>query len=513
MSLLIHPIRLFLLAALVCWAAASIGGGWRRWVAPVATAGSVAVILALAIFAGWYIAAPTYYDWIEPSVPSVGWTWLRGGEMYPRPDSWLRYSHPYGPLTFLVQAAFLGTFGPSVAVSKIPGVLALILSLLCVYRACRRHASSAVALWLAAIFSGLCLWMRTTSFWDRPDPLIVLAVSAAVLVCEAAGLRLALAGTMLATAAVLDLRLTSVAILLPVFAVMWQRAGARRVVSVVAAGAVLSAALFLLPRIDLAGFVARNEQLSQHGISARMVLQNGKWCLWLIGLWGVVAVARSRAVSLVESAATALALLLAVVTGATPAGGVHHVLPIVPIVLWQVARARVLEIGDRSRFAVAVCAASGIMWAAVGASGVIAVAHEVRQRLDRRMASGLSEFVAAAGVSSVALGYGATAEPQFVMPELVFRGSPLVIDALTVIDTQAAGQPISEATLTAIRTCRVGAWLIPAGERPFSMKTVFQHTASREAFDESFRAAFMDAYTRAARVSGAFDLWTCRDRR
>jgi len=45
------------------------------------------------------------------------------------------------------------------------------------------------------------------------------------------------------------------------------------------------------------------------------------------------------------------------------------------------------------------------------------------------------------------------------------------------------------------------------------MKTVFQHTASREAFDESFRAAFMDAYTRAARVSGAFDLWTCRDRR
>lgn len=513
MSLLAHPVRLFLVACLVCLAAERIPVRWRRSVAPIATSGSVAAILAMALFAGWYVVQPTYYDWIEPSVTSVGWAWLHGAEIYPPLDSWLRYGHAYGPLTFIVQSAAFAMFGPSLAVSKAVGVGAMALALIGLFRACRRHASPVVCIWLVGLLAGLCLTLRNVGFWNRPDPLLILAASVAVLACEAASVRNAVLLAAVALAATLDLKVTSVVCLLPALVVLWRRFGVRPVLLAGSAGIVAALAVFALPHVSLAGFVAMNETLRRHGLPLLLVWQNLKWALWLVALLIPALAAGSGREHIVEFTATGVALLLAAMTGAHPTSGVHHFLPVVPAILWQIARTRVLEPDSRRRFGVGLYVAAGFTWLVMGSASIAGVVADVDGRVDRGLARDATDFADAHDMSRIVVGYGSTAEPAFVVPVLLFRGSPFVIEALTVFETDAAGIPMSPATLEALRSCRADAWLLPQGEPPFSLHNAYFETSQRRAFDEGFRHAFLDAYVRKGPATSSFDLWICRVRR
>jgi hypothetical protein len=181
-----HPIRLFVFTWLLCsvLARVPIPGGWRRWIAPVATMCSLIAVGTLIGLAVWYVVQPTHYDRLEPAITCLGWLWLRGFEIYPDVDSWVRYGHLYGPLVYLAQAPALLAFGPSVVVSKTVGLVALMLALVCLYVACRRHAPAHACWWTLGLMAVICLWFRDFSFWVRPDALLLFVVIGAVVACE-----------------------------------------------------------------------------------------------------------------------------------------------------------------------------------------------------------------------------------------------------------------------------------------------------------------------------------------
>jgi hypothetical protein len=57
-----------------------------------------------------------------------------------------------------------------------------------------------------------------------------------------------------------------------------------------------------------------------------------------------------------------------------------------------------------------------------------------------------------------------------------------------------------------LTACRIGRWLLPRGEEPFSIRSYFYDDG--KLFDASFRAAFAANY-RPVTASAHFTVWEC----
>src|SRR5947199_355909 len=53
------------------------------------------------------------------------------------------------------------------------------------WRSCRRYTAPAECLCLLGVSAVVCGWFRDFSFWNRPDPILVLVSCAAILAAEA----------------------------------------------------------------------------------------------------------------------------------------------------------------------------------------------------------------------------------------------------------------------------------------------------------------------------------------
>jgi hypothetical protein len=509
-----HPFRTFLLSWVICAGVSRIpiAGGWRRWMAPLATSGSVVAVLTLLTFALWYVTQPTYYDWVEPSMTSLGWLWLRGAELYPDAASSARYGQLYGPATYMIQAAVLRVFGPSEVASKATGLVALLLALACLYWACRRHASEMMCCWLLGVAALICLWFGNTSFWNRPDSYLLFAVSAGALACESRSARAAIGGVTVALAACLDLKVTGAIYFLPIVVVIWRRFGAPVVAASLAAAGLLAFVPFLLPLLSFRGFATLHELYSHHGLSWLMLGNNLKFAGILVALLAPAAL-MPHGLATTEFVASITAITAIAVIAAKPGAGVHHFLPLVAVVLWQVSRVlsseRPIVAG---LFLLDVYVAAGVTFGLVAPASVGTIVKSVRDLDQSGLHREVRSFAANRDVSRVALAYGSDAKASFAIPELLFRGGPMAFDVVTVIDQQFAGATMPAAAIDAVRACTMDAWLVPRGETPFTVPNPYFGGSMTVSFDQDFRDAFHAAYIRKTPATRSLDLWVCRTR-
>ncbi len=80
-------------------------------------------------------------------------------------------------------------------------------------------------------------------------------------------------------------------------------------------------------------------------------------------------------------------------------------------------------------------------------------------------------------------------------PMLTFRGGPYLVDAPALMDLARSGFPIPESTVQALRTGQVKIWLVPAGDEPFSMPSLYP--GDKPLFEQRFRDEFRAHYRRA----------------
>ena len=109
--------------------------------------------------------------------------------------------------------------------------------------------------------------------------------------------------------------------------------------------------------------------------------------------------------------------------------------------------------------------------------------------------------------STIEMGVGenlAKYRNTFQRTRLVIAGHPYTFDVATQIEASKLGYPLSAATLDLIRACRSRIWLIPKGERPFTMQGYYGNTI----FSDAFRAVFHETYVRRE-SRNYFDLWLC----
>jgi hypothetical protein len=471
---------------------------------------AISVLAAFAAIVIWYTARPAYFDPAEPTITAVASAFGRGQPLYPALDAPERYVHIYGPMLFVVHALVLTLLGPSITASKTVGGVAILVAAFIAYRRLAQHAGSSNAIVASALCTLIFLSFGNATFWTRAEPLLLLSVAVALSAIDARQPRMAAVLLGLATGLAVNLKLTGVVALLPVF-VLLQRSRGRPALLIAGGVGLTAAALpFLLPTVSLAHYADYLRLSAGNGITRLRLEQNLEWATVLalpvaIAWW----TSRARKSALSDRAAlgaTGISLGVLAIVGAKPGGGAYHLLPLVPVLAylgslmpeaWEDRRAR------RALLAVAITAT------------FVAVPRQItflRTMAARDLGPAIADvraFASAHTGESVAVGYAGTSFLSQARVELVFQSRDYLLDAPAIQEHRLSGLELPAATLQAIVACRERYWLVPRGAAAFDVPSAYWPRGPQTVFSDEFRRTFAHAYEPRG-TTAEFDVWACR---
>ena len=483
--------------------------------------------------ASWYAADKRYYDFAEPTMPSVAWMFESGKPLYPPPAAAEQYAHIYGPMAFIPLAVAMRLLGTDLSVTKSVGTAAGILALLVLFAILKSRAGTR----LAVLCTGQCaifmLVFRNAAFWSRPDSLELLGMSIGLW----AALRRSRAGWIVlgVSAGLLwNLKFSGPLYSLPLFVLFLERAGRQRVVLAGATAAIVVVLPFVVfHNISFHDYRTWILLSAGNGIDSSTLRHNIEWVLFVMAPLGFAlylsvraayakASARSRRSALREggqhpltvlSPAVAISLVVAVcsiaVLAAKPGSGPYHLLPFFPVIVFFTGmQIHHLQFdGDRTNVSVAAVAFTT-------AAAVIALAQQasfittVRQIDAIRPMADIMRFLNKHPEAVTQMGYSSDERMTFVRPLIVARSGMYLLDQPAIQEHQLAGVELPPATLNALRSCVVTYWLIPKYGEPFSAVNRYPMTHDRALFGSEFRRAFFDSYRRSESTD-YFDVWAC----
>lgn len=468
--------------------------------------------VAVVIF---YATDPHYFDAAEPTMTAVGWLFHIGQPIYHSVDSAERYSHIYGPMAFIAQGVALGMFGPSIEVSKwVGGSLALVSAGL-TFLAARTQTTVSRAVVITGLFALLMLGFRNYSFWTRAEPLLIFCVSAGLIAVVRGHGSVSAILLGLFAGILWNLKATGLIYSLPLFAMLFLRAGWRTTfMSTLVAIVVAGLPFIALSNVSFEGYVTWFRLSAANGLVWWLFTRNLEWAAYFILPLTLALLLKQPIVreGMPVTLATLAAMAIVVVAGSKPGAGPYHFLPFLPIIGYLVAsflgRQAALNPPAPVQLAVASFVAVAAAIALVQQMQFVSTmqgrraGHEVRD---------IETFVSQhPGV--VEMGYGVNDPWTFERPVLVFRNNAYLLDSPAVGEHQLAGVTIPPATFDALRQCRVNYWLIPKGEEPFTAVNMYPTVFPATVFPEEFRRVFLQWHTKVA-TTEYFDAWQCSSTR
>jgi hypothetical protein len=474
-------------------------------------------LLAYPAVAVWYAGNEHFFDNAEPTITAIGWLFHVGQPLYPPPDSAHQYAHIYGPMAYILHGYALAGLGADIRASKALGAAAGIASLAFLYAAIRSHSAARRAASLTGICALLLLVFRDYSFWTRPDPLQLLAVSAALCFAATGTGYVAAALVGVASGLLWNLKFTGPLYSLPILALLHHRNGASATLVALVTGVVVTVMPFaLFPNVSLAGYLSWVHLSAKTGLLLFALRQNLEWAAYfgLPVFLSYYAVPRERRRHEADwrdvIAALAVGACGVVLAAAKPGAGPYHLLPFLPIIFfvvsWQLSNSGAIGSIDPmvSRAAIAFLVAT----VAIALAQQAQLITVIRERATVREVDDIRAF-ASTHDGVVEMGYGQTEASSFGRPVLVFRNNSYLIDQPAVREHQLAGLEIPQATIDEVTSCRIRYWLIPKGETPFSAVDSYAAVFGRPLYAPEFRAAFTSAYQLVERTR-YYDVWQCR---
>jgi len=511
-----------------------------RWLAPAIG------LLMLAVF-GWFnwvfLRSPLYLgpiSHLQPQIADVSWYFATCRPVYHGADSGEVYNLLYGPWLYIITGGFEKVFGAGIFSAKLGGELAVGASLVWLILLLRRKAGIGFALLVSGLFAALLMALDPVESLVRADVFIVLGVVAGCWAAQSP-LKFAPVAFGVLTGICFNLKIHSPIYFLPLLWVAWQSGHRGKALAVAALSAAVTAILpfVIFPNVSWQNYWWTLRVAGAHGFDPNRFLDSLEW-FFLLCL-PIAAVAALAYVKNPGETAKALGKLkpfiglifisfIILLPFASKFGaGPHHLLPLIPTMLLLAAEFVTLNghwLGGRS-FPVLGLQAALFSWLAASFTvGLVRSYQDTAWLKDRApwaqsVNADIDQILAKYSSNSVILmGTGGEEDymATFFRTKLVFAGMPDGIEAGPLMEFAFAGKSQADlGKLVAMLNHDYGGkkilWLVPKGNAPFSMSTMYalvmrgDYQPHPPLFDENFREAFAKNFSRIG-VTQFYDLYS-----
>ncbi len=476
---------------------------------------SLAVLLAFGTVVFWYALQSAYYDRAEPTITAVSSVFRAGHPLYPSLDAAERYAHVYGPVLFIAQSTAMEVFGESILVSKLVGAVAVLWALSLGLRVFALRAGFLPAIALTGASALLFLDFSNATFWTRSDPLLILCVAVGLYATTLKSSPGAVILLGLVVGLSVNLKVSGPLYLLPALVLLLARTGRGSWVAGAAVASMIALAPFSSPAVSWSHYLGYLRLSAASGIAATALRQNLEWAIFLCSPVVGLLYAERRSLALVGSRdwflmSVAASLVATCVVGAKPGGGAYHLLPLVPMIAYATATAPQSPwMHPRMKaWALAFCLTAIV----IAVPRQTTLIRTVSARDLGPIVSELRDFYRAHSGHIIEVGYSGTSYASEARPAMVFLTHSYLLDAPAVQEYRRAGLDMPQATIQAIRDCRVEYWLIPVGAAPFDVPNAYWPAGPPDVFSKTFQDTFQLSYRQTA-TTRHFSVWECRQRR
>ena len=475
-----------------------------------------------------YVRTPSFMDHLESSVAMQALVVTQGKPIYTALDSADRFTLCYGPAPSLVGAAFMCATADPILAAKVCGAVQGMLSLAVLFALCYAGSGGLRASMATAYCAFLYLLFDHISYWIRPDSLLLLATS---LSCSAMLLRARWPSLLLSSlgfALAVNAKIHAGIVLLPILLLYCRQRGWRWALGLVGLSAFWAVLPFVLSQsFSIRAYLEWLRTITRHTLDPGLAATNAQYVIFFFSPLLLVAIARRRHASWREwcgeprtqavgcaLACFALTAALASKSGAGP----HHLLPFAPLTAALMVSFGATPGADTRQASpsystrVIVGAILGawaltVIVAAVGSQKEIVrfIRNDRGAETRRELESILSRYPGKA----IVMGYGAEEgyEHTHFRPLLFNRTGDNFLDAAALMDMEASGLRIPQATLQRVAAQYYDMFLTPIGGRPFSMGTWY--AGDRPLFDRVLSAVFEASYTKTEE-GRYFSVWEAK---
>ena len=498
---------------------------WPERFIRAAVVGLIVVYVSLMLI---YLAKPGYWDPIEPSITTVAQQLLQGRQIYHALDAAPRFSLLYGPSIFVGNALVLSVIDDPILASKLFGMICAVSALLAIYWALRREFERRYVFVGLGLFVVFALWYEHYTYWDRADSLLLVCASLGWLAVLSPRKWLRWLGLSLVMGVAINTKIHAPLFFLPPLVWLCLRRGYRDCVPPL----VLAVIWIGLPFVfvpQLFSFFHYMTWLTKVGslpLSAMLLGRNIEYGLllafWPVVLIGVVGVCirplRHLAQSVLPLVVTVLCILILVVIGAHPAAGPHHLIPLLPSIIYLTIGLFV-RVRDQLRSTSAWSTVKPLFLAVFTPAWIVAAAATIAMGQveivfydfvlpdEGLIQADLLKVKAAYADFSLQMGYGDIdmQRSTYFRPWLYTGQTEYFLDSMAMMDMQAIDVAIPPATLAVVTAQRFDIWLIPRTQRPFSMRN-FEYVTREPLFGTALPEIFVANYTKVD-SSQFYDIW------
>jgi hypothetical protein len=480
--------------------------------------GSIGLLVLYISFAFVYLCTVPFSDHTEPLISTVAWNYVLGGQMFHGPSSAARYSNPYGPVSYLAEAASLWIFGPGPFSAKLPFVFAGLAACGIMAFLLQRKVGFPDSLYLTAVLIMVLFGFSFISFWTRPDPFVFLMVVLSIWAIESPHrlFSVSLLGLALGIA-VLAKAYAPIFFLLPLLRLS-RRLGIMRLIQCLLVSVIPPLVIFfVLPRISLANHLHWLLLTSHEGLQPGLLRLNGEYFV-LYFCWPLatlISVARHRTCAMqMDWAMLLLSGFLTTVFASKTGADVGYFIPVTPLLIWigidlHAFYQRLILQGEVTGKSKTVSALT--LKAQLGAFLILAVTGVIEMgyffvttRHEGAVRQDLIALLQQYPQKKIGMGVQGYDSPPgkyrwSFYSDAVYRGSPLQLQTVAICDMTITHTPFPRATFGLLANKYYNIWIFPASSQPFSDFP----------YPPTFHDAFMANY-RFKSTDGIYDVWVTR---
>lgn len=507
------PILVSLIAGFLCQKYVSIPSRLVRLFWSGTQIVMCATVVVLLIDALVYLGVPTYFDHAEENVAAVAAFWLKGHPMYHTIDSPNQYAILHGPLGMLINAFFQRWGGDVLITSKIPGVLSLFISFLLFASLLRKKEELDFQrrLIILAIYASILIFYENMSYWDRPDPYLLLFSIMTLIVVETFSsviLVAVLVGILAGFSSAFKIHCASYFIPPLIYFIethkpkkLWIALLLFTVTAIFA-----SSIWFLLPGIDLANFMAVLRRSSTHGLSLSEFCRNLSFLLPFISFLLLTKFHHKHPWTF--SSLSLMSFIVSIFASKLGAGA-WHLLPFLPAFLYfgGLSETELSSVPRKMAKTFAICCFVGIFSQMLKEQKSMirfwsSRADMVQNLQDLRLLEQEYPGPKTMGVTDPE-NYGL----MKLTPELVAKGGRFFLDTPSVMDLIQGHGELPEATYQTLLNCEIPEFIMPSKGSPWTTENWY---TSQPMYPERLRIVFASRYEKVDAV-GAYALYRCKE--